>query len=392
MAFLGASSLSRVRYPRAWLSLGGAMLPCLTATVTRKSERSSDTFSAELSVDETAAAGYGYAEWADYQPVDVEVLMSLDGTDPVSVITGRVDEPKIDWDGCTVSVSGRDKGATLTEKRRSQQFKNRKSGDIVSTIAQDHGLNAAVTAGQDFAGKIYDQDTVHHVLNFSDHEILSRLAGREGFRWYVDGSDLVFEPKGTDANTYDVQWVPPDGQGRVGVATCTTLTTTRNMTAAKPHTMAVRSWHHKDAKHYDGMAQAGGIGSDTVAVEHHHNGRNQAQVDKIAASRLKDAIRHDCSVTVGAPTDLSVTPRMKLNLSGTGTIFDQLYDVDSVTITTSRNGSEMTVEGKIAKSGRSGTDDTGSTRNTAPLPPPRPSGIGNSPVTTPVGSGGIGSA
>lgn len=363
MTYISATDGSpTVRTPRVWLQIGGTMLPCITATVTRKSERATDTFSAELSIDETAAAGYGYAEWADYQPVDVKILMSLDGSAPTSVITGQIDMPQIHWGECTVSVSGRDKGASLIEKRRSQPFKNRKSDDIVGTIAQDHGLTPQATAGADFAGKTYDTDFVHHLLNLMDHEILSRLAEREGYRWYVDGNDLVFEPKGTDTGTYTVQWVPPDGQGQIGVATCLDLETHRNMTAARPHTLAVRSWHHKDAQKYDGIAAASGVGQ-TVEIEHHHNGRNQAQVDKLAKSRLKDAIRHDCNVVVHAPLDLNVTPRQKMQLMGTGTIYDQLYDIDSVEFTISwQGGSEMTVAGKIAKSGRTGSDDTGSTQ------------------------------
>ena len=357
----GALSGGNVRAPRVWLTLNGAMLPCLTATVTRKSERSADTFSAELSVDDTATAGFGYAEWADYQPTDVEVLMSVDGTDPVSVITGQIDEPRINWGQCTVSVSGRDKSAPLSEKRRSQQFKNQQSSDIVSTIASDHGLSPIVTAGSDFAGKLYDVDTVHLLLNLSDHEILSRLAEREGFRWYVDGTSLYFEPKGTDTGVYSVHWVPPRAQGPVGVATCTDLETHRNMTAARPHTVAVRSWHHKDRKHYDGVNQAGGLGP-SVEVEHHHNGRNQAQADKLSKSRLKDAIRHDCNVVVKSPGDLGVDVRQKLQLSGTGTIYDQLYDIDSVEFEIAWGGGfEMSIAGKIAKAGRDGSDDTGST-------------------------------
>ena len=400
MTYISATDATqlRVRQARCWLKIDGVRLPCITATVTRKSERKADAFSAELSVDETATAGFGYAEWADYQPTDVEILMSLDGGDPVSMITGQIDEPHIHWGECTVSVSGRDKSASLTEKRTSTAYKNQKTSDIVPTIAQAHGLDASVADTGDFAGKVYDTDFVHLLANLSDHEALSRLAEREGYRWYVDGTTLYFEPKGTDTDTYDVQWVPPDGKGQVGRATVLDLDTHRNMTAARPHNVTTKSWHHKDAKKYEGKASATGVG-DTVEIEHHHNGRNQPQVDKLSKSRLKEAIRHDCSVTVKAPADLSVTPRQKLSLTGTGTIFDQLYDIDSVEITVAwEAGSDMTVMGKIAKSGRTGTDDSGSTSYTAtnpsqdaPLPPERPAGVGAQTVT-PSTSGGIGRA
>ena len=353
----GSSGSGSVRQPRVWLSVGGNQIPCLSATVTRKSERSADTFSAELSIQQTAQFKMGYAEWADYQPSDVEILMAVEiGEDPVSMITGQIDEPKIDWSECTVSVSGRDKSGSLTEKRRSQKFQNQKSGDIVSTIAQDHGLTASVSDSGSMAGKIYDQDTVHLLLNRSDHEVLSDLAEREGFRWYVDGSSLYFEPKSTDNGDFTVQWVPPGSDGTPGTATVTHLETHRNMTAAKPHTMAVRSWHHRDKKKYDGVTNAGGIGSDAVAVEHHHNGRNQDQVDSLSKARLSQAIRHDCNISVKAPADLSVDARQKLNLTGTGTIYDQSYDIDEVEFTIAwGSAAEMSINAKTAKSGRDGS-------------------------------------
>lgn len=396
----------RVRAPRVWLKISGMMLPCISASVLRKSERHADTFEAELSVNETAAVGFGYAEWADYQPVDVEIVASLDGSTPVSLITGQIDEPDIHWGECTVSMKGRDKSAPLTEKRRSQQFKNQKSSDIVSTIASDHGLGSTVTNTQGFAGKLYDTDFVHLILNHaSDHDVLSRLADREGFRWYVEGKSLAFEPRGTDADVYKVQWVPPDGQSRPGFANCLDLRTHRNMPAARPHSVTVKSWNHKEAKKHEGNAKSEGVG-DTAEIEHHHNGRDKSGVDGISKSRLKAAIRHDCNVVVKAPADLSVTPRMKMQLGGTGTIFDQLYDIDTVTFDLGwEPGATMTVAGKIAKSGRSGTDNSGSTKNTpaapgstttTPLPPERPAGIGTNsnatPLTTPAGSSGIGSA
>ena len=111
------------------------------------------------------------------------------------------------------------------------------------------------------------------------------------------------------------------------------------MTAARPHDVNVKSWHHKDKKQYAYDASAAGIG-ESVEIEHHHNGRNQSQVETLAKSRLKDAIRHDCNVVVKAPGDLSVNARMKFQLTGTGTVYDQAYDIDSVTFVGS-HGAEL---------------------------------------------------
>lgn len=345
-----------VRQPRCWLLVNGAAIPCLSAEVTRKSKRSADTFSASMAIGTTQMFGMGLADWADYQPGDVSIIFATQAGagDQTVMITGTIDTPAINWDDMTVAVSGRDKSGPLTEKRRSQKFLNQKASDIASQIAQDHGLSASVVPTSDNAGKTYSSDTAHIVLNRSDFEIMSDLADGQGYRWYVDGTTLYFEPKEQDSDVYSATWYPPGAVAPYGVASIYSLGTHRNMTAAKPHNLTVASWHHHDKKQYTSTATAGGVGSEPVEIDHHHNMRNQDQVNKLAASRLADAIRHDCNVTATGPGDLTVNARMKFQLSGTGTIYDQTYDIDSVAFQMGWDRFfEMTIEAKIAMSGRS---------------------------------------
>lgn len=345
------------RAPRCYLRIGGVKVACESATVKLKSTRSGNTFSAVLAIGETRKAGFDYAEWADYQPDDVTVVMSsaLNFGDETDMITGKIDKPEIDWLTGRVSVSGRDKTGELTEKRRSQKFQNQKSDEVVKTIAGDHGLSVSgAGGGLDFAGKIYTQDTVHLTVNKTDFEIISDLAEREGYRWYVQGTTLYFEPKEQDgADTYQIQFTPPGAGGAIGTGNLLSLRTWRNMTAARPHKVNVRSWHHEEKKLYNGKAEAGGVGAP-VEHEHHHNGRNDAQAEKLAKSRLANAIRHDCNVSITAPGDLAIDPRQKLQLTGTGTIYDQTYDIDTVELSMDwGKGFTMDIESKAPKQGRS---------------------------------------
>lgn len=319
-----------VRYPRCWLSVNGAMIPCIKAEVTRKSKRAADTFDAELSITEAAKYGITLQQWADWQPVDVSVIMSsaFGEADKQTMITGKVDKPSIHWTQMHVTVHGRDKSASLTEKKRNQKFQNKKASEIVSEIAQDHGLSPVVVDTGDHAGKKYDADLTHLVLNRSDYEVVSDLAEREGYRWYVDGNSLYFEPKETESDVFAVYYKPPTPND-YATGNIIELTTSRNMTAARKHKVKVKSWHHRDKKAYEAEAEADGVG-DTVEYEHHHNLRSQDQVDKLAKSRLHNAKRHDCGVSIRMPGDLNLNVRQKLQLFGTGTIFDQTYDIDEV--------------------------------------------------------------
>ena len=345
------------RAPRCYLRIGGVKVACESATVKLKSTRSGNTFSAVLAVGETRKAGFDYAEWADYQPADVTVVMSsaLNFGDEKDMITGKIDKPEIDWFTGKVSVSGRDKTGELTEKKRSQKFQNQKTDEVVKTIAGDHGLSVSgADGGLDFAGKIFKDDTVHLTVNRTDFEIISDLAEREGYRWYVQGTTLYFEPKEQDASgVYQVQFTPPGAGGSIGTGNILALRTWRNMTAAKPHEVNVRSWHHEEKKLYSGKATAGGVGSDTAVMEHHHNGRNDEQSEKLAKSRLANAIRHDCNVSIHTAGDLDIDPRQKLQLTGTGTIYDQVYDIDTVELHIDWGaGFTMDIESKAAKQGR----------------------------------------
>ena len=340
-----------VLYPRVYLLTSLGQIPCISASVTKKAKRAADTFTAELSILRTTLFGADFDYWADYQPEDVQIMMAtaLGEADITSMITGRIDKPQINWEQNTVSVSGRDKSASLIETRRSQKFSSQKSSDIASTIASDNGLSPQVTSTSDYAGKQYNDGDVNHLaLHRTDFEIMSDLADREGFRWYVSGTSLVFEPKGQGSDVYSAMWCPPGTVAPYGVATITGLETSRNMTAAKTHNVNVKSWHPKDGKMYVGQAQAQGVG-DTINIDHHHNGKTQDQADTLAMSRAMDAIRHDCNVTAKGPLDLTVDPRqMQLQLSGTGTIYDQLYDMDDAKFDISWTSAEMELKCKSA--------------------------------------------
>lgn len=356
-----------IRKPRCWITIGGALVTCSSTHVTRKSVRSSDEFTADTTFKRLQAAGIGIAQVAEWQPQDVSVINSTDGNQ-VTMITGTVDVPEIDWNQNKVSFKGRDKSAKLVEKRASKSYKNMQSSEIVQQIAQDNGLQANVQSGQgsSFAGKIYYQDTVHLLMHKTYHELLSDLAQREGNQWFVDGDTLYFQPKDQGSSVFSGYWCPPGVTAPYGWATVLTLETSRNMTAAKPHKVSVKSLHHKDKKQYEGKAEAGGDGDDTVTIEDHHNGNNQAQVDALAKARLRDAIRHDCQCTFSAPANLNITPQYKFQLGGTGTIYDQTYDIDSLEIEIDWDtGALMTGQCKAPKAGRDDSSGGGSSSSSS---------------------------
>ncbi len=345
---------SLVRQPRAWIDLGTGQMPVISAQWTRKAVRASDTFSVKVAIGTSRQYGMDYPQIADYQPQDATLYAAtqIGGGDKQQVMVGQVDKPEIDWDSQTATFSGRDKSASLSTNRRSQKFLNQSSTDVVNTIAQSHGLTASFVGVSGFAGKVFS-DTVHLTLNRSDYEIVSDLAEREGYRWYVDGSTLYFEPKGQQSGSYAFTYQPPVPGQSYAVGTCYGLKTSRNTTAAAPTQVTVKSWNRKDKKLYKTTKSIGGVGSDVVA-EYHHNEKTQAQVESLAQSRLDNMTRHDCSASWSAPADLTLDVHEGASLSGTGTIYDQSYQIDEASFEMGWDGSfEMKLTCKTAVSGRS---------------------------------------
>lgn len=336
----------------AYLVIGGARVPVQRAEVTKTSKRKADTFSCELSISAaTQLAGLDASYWATVDDVECEIIFSIDGAEK-SMFTGKLDSAPMDWTKMSVSPAGRDKSVGLTESRRNKKYVNKKASAIVSEIASENGLNPVIVESDDDAGKQYDTDTAHLVLNTTDYEAVSTLAEREGYRWFVDGSDLIFQPKGSSGAVYEVHYTPP-APGQVASANAIRLTTDRNRGSARSTSVKIKSWHHKHKKLYQAEAKASGSGKE-VKYEHHLPMLTQGQADKVAKSKLKDAIRHELSVGVEMPADVSIDHTGSLSLSGTGTIFDQEYDIDEVRFSYSWGSAfTMDITGKSALKGRS---------------------------------------
>jgi phage protein D len=383
-----------VRYPKCFARIGEAKIPVINCTVNRTAKRQADTFNADLSVTEAARYGLTLAKIADWDPVDVTILMSLaaDGSDEREMITGKVDLPNIAWGTMHFAIKGRDKSASLVESKRNEKFQNQKPKEIAEKIAKAHGLTLKFTGSDSgFAGKTYGQDFAHLALNTTDWEVLASLSASIGCRFYVDGKTLYMEPKDTGKDSFDLIWVPPDEYGPA-FANIVNLTTRRDMSAARPIEVDVRSWHHHSKKLFKSKARIDGKG-EPLPYRDHHNGKTQDQVEKLAKSRARDIARHELSITWVGPATLDADVRKVCNLSGTGTIYDQGYATEQVNWSYGYGQPfHMVVDATSAKSGRDPEGNEGSpsekTPNATPeqqgpnkpqnvpLPPQRPAGLG----------------
>ena len=274
-----------------------------------------------------------------------------------SMLSGTADEISIDWINRSVQVSGRDNSSMLTQSRVNDQYVNKTSADIVMDIAKNAGLQAQISSSKgDDVSKKYDIDTVHMILNRTPFEAISVLAEREGVRWFVDGMTLYFGPP-QSGGTYQIEYQGP--QNGYMTANAMTLTTKRNLVAAQPVESTAKSWHQKDKMLYEHTAKAAGAHGGQKALlgyQMHYPGMDQQEVETLAKTRANETIRHEMCVEITMPGDLSLDVTQQIQLTGTGTIFDQAYDIDELTFTF-ESGEEgflsMDIVGKSALEGRS---------------------------------------
>ena len=385
--------MASVRHPRCWVTIGDVRIPCISATVNRTSKRKSDTFNVTLSITEAAKSGFDLAAWCEMEKVDASVIFSTKsgGGDERVMMTGTIDVPDVDPFTMKVRLSGRDKSSSLTQKKRSENFQNQKPKDIAGKIAKDHGLKLSIEDESAFSGKTFKESTNLLALNRPDFSIISDLAAGIGCRWYVDGDTLYFEPKDQDKTPLDVYYYPPGSIAAYAVANCTRLRMSRNMTAARPHKVTVASWHADQRKLYEHTEELSGQG-EPIEYRHHHEGRTQAQVTQLAKARLKNHTRHELGVSVTMPADLSVDVNQGMKLRGTGTIYDQPYDLETISFVMGWDEEfTMDLTARGAKQGReqsgggsggapSGTQASGAIQN-APLPPVRPPELGGGGIS-----------
>jgi phage protein D len=186
---------------------------------------------------------------------------------------------------------------------------------------------------------------------------LTWLAQMEGFRVYVKGTELHFEPAPTpgNANRYALVWQPPTGDIGYYASNTKRIDFERTLTVSKDVVVQVRSWNQKQKKGFAATYptyRARGITPGTATERSQVYTFNipnltQEQALQRAQSKYNEIIKHEMRVTASLPADDILTPDLVLAVSGTGTPYDQDYFVECVTRTMSMDdGYRMQASGK----------------------------------------------
>jgi phage protein D len=331
----GTSITSPWRAPRLRiLANGTAIEGAVEAEVLSNNHYAADRFTAvvALGIDLWATAAY----WASQTDILLDVQCSLDGgTTYTSLIQGLIDNVSIDVLTGTLRIQGRDMTASMIDNRTQETFANRTSSEIATIFAQRHNLTPVVTATTTPVGRYYQGEHDRVALNqfsrsMTEWDLLTFLAGQEGFDAFVSGTSLYFQP--TSSSLVVPYVVTPD--------LLQDLRLDRSLTLARDIIVTVKSWNSRQQNAFTQTVRSSGRAGAGAAVtgqagppQHYVFVRPNLTMNdalQLAQQKAVELTQHERVWEATMPGDLTLDPRSMIQLIGTATDFDQTYFIDMI--------------------------------------------------------------
>lgn len=314
----------------------------IDAEIQQQRYQSASSFQATLSITEIEQSGGSLSDFTDSGDREITITGSngegFGGGGGKPLIQGRIDTATVNWERAVVTIEGRDATGKLIDKNvdlQQDQFKNRSEQEVIQQLASSEGLSAQVDEAAQRAGRKHVKDE-YDLLTHSESKwnAICKLAERAGKVCYVqDGTLYVEDPRaGGQGGSIEVHYQRPS-PGGPAQGEFIRLTTSVNHRVAGQVKVQVKSWHTRDKKEIKGEKQGssnGGGGGQPVEYHYELPGLTQEQADRIAQKKLAEHTRHGKRLSLDIPGDVHADVRGTVNLSGTGTIFDDTYDIDSI--------------------------------------------------------------
>lgn len=272
----------------------------------------------------------------------VEILAGLvaDPTkvDPASftsLIIGRADELIYDPVRGLIELAGRDYSAKLLDNRIGEVYKNQTVAQVVAMIAARRGLTAQVTGGGQILATFYEIDKARLSGDRTEWDVICWLAQEMQSTVWVSGTVIYFAPLPSPSTVtpYPIAWTPPTPKATRS-APVVDLKCERALTLARDVQVTVQSWHKGQKKAFKATSTAAhtatGKGSRAFASKPQTYIFNIAGLDQAGCQAKAQALRaqisrNEMKLTATLPGDLTLSAHGIVQVTGTGTQFDQIY-------------------------------------------------------------------
>ncbi len=290
--------------------------------------------------------------WSSLVSAYVEIAAAASyGPAPRNLISGMINSVAVDPIQGTVSIEGRDLSASMIDAYRQQDFVNQTASEVVSTIAQYHGLTAVVAETSGSVGRYYGDGYTRLSLGQfsrvrSDWDLVVELARENSFDVFVQDTTLFFQP----ASVAD--FIP----FRLALQDVKSLVFQRAMTITSNPTARVQSWNSQNMASYnDNSPGAGASGSASTSTGQPFlfaaSNFTSQQVTDSAGRYAAELRRLTTMLHADMPWNLALSPGTTILIDETGSEFDTTYQIDSVERRYSTiSGSAQTIRAIVAGS------------------------------------------
>lgn len=279
-----------------------------------------------------AALGTDAAFWAANAAIAIDVQISLSPLGGfVSLVQGNADAVGIDPIAGTLILEGRDYAAALIAARTNETFANRTASEIATLLAGRHALTPDVQPTTTPVGRYWELEHDSLTLDSgarmtTEWDLLATLAGWEGFDLWVSGTTLHFRPPEAV--------LPPPVLSAISLPGALpdfrALRLDRALSFAGNIVVTVKSWHSRMGA---GTVQTASNARDGAATQNFvfvvPNLTPEA-AQRLAQQRLAELASHELLLRAEMPGELALSPHASFQLVGTGTLFDQVWQIEEV--------------------------------------------------------------
>lgn len=302
------------------LVVGGSPINIKTVEVELTKTKKSETFHATAAMFDPATAGFdGLAN----STVQVMINGAQIGGDFI------LDHPEFDFDATEIKLSGRDSAtSTLVDTQNTQSYLNQTPNQVVQSLA--NGIPVDMDDVSQTAGKTFDNSNWSAITHRAQSwDAIQNIADLNGKNAYITGGMVYVKDINEQLPSYAVNWSPPSEDG---FATCNVLSLKcrQDGPMSKTHNVKVSSHNYKQKQTLNATATAGGSAPGTRNYNYVVPSSTQDQLQSIATKKANEHAKHGFNVSVEIPGDVTIVARMSLALSGTSTVFDQTYDMETV--------------------------------------------------------------
>lgn len=325
-----------LRKPRARLLLDGKEAVGFKAfETTSNGFYQADTFLASLALYEQPA-GRGIDYWSSVESVRVEVQAGVGSLE--SVFIGEADGIVVDPLRGVIEIDGRDLSAEMIDTRATDKFLNLRTHRVAERVAKARGLKVVAPQSKTIVGTLFGEDTTEISARYSEWDLLTFLAQREGRDVYVQGDTLYYVPKADKTAPVLTLESPRPKHNPSGFKT---FRFERNLILARDITVRVVSYDYltgdtvkktAKAKHTSGRSsktKSGSLGTRSTYVRTIPN-LSPDQAEARAQAELAEISKHEVRFFFSGPARTGLRPLDRVRVVGSGSQFDQDYFVDEI--------------------------------------------------------------